>query len=140
MQVPVARLSFPRTANVTTQSLVDTSFKRSLHTTQAGHSRPCFARSLGGVGSPSRLEKYRPVPACTFTKSRNQRQQSRRTFATTTDNTFHESKYAAVVVGGGPAGITVLGNLLERDVKPVLWIDGEFEAGRVNRSYREVPR
>ncbi|GAB7346760.1 hypothetical protein MBLNU459_g1864t1 [Dothideomycetes sp. NU459] len=51
----------------------------------------------------------------------------------------HRSKYAAVVVGGGPAGITVVGNLLERKVNPILWVDEKFEAGRVNRAYREVP-
>ncbi|KAI4725245.1 hypothetical protein E4T49_07042 [Aureobasidium sp. EXF-10728] len=51
----------------------------------------------------------------------------------------HRTKYAAVVCGGGPAGITVLGNLLERKVGPVLWVDDLFEAGRVNKSYREVP-
>lgn len=51
---------------------------------------------------------------------------------------------AAVVVGGGPAGITVLGNLLEhKDELPaqrLLWVDPHFRAGRVNARYREVPR
>lgn len=51
---------------------------------------------------------------------------------------------AAVVVGGGPAGITVLGNLLEqKDKLPaqrLLWADPHFRAGRVNARYREVPR
>lgn len=56
------------------------------------------------------------------------------------DMSIHRSKYAAVVVGGGPAGITVVGNLLEQKKTPILWVDGKFEAGRVNRSYREVPR
>jgi hypothetical protein len=55
------------------------------------------------------------------------------------DMSVHRTKYAAVVCGGGPAGITVLGNLLERKVGPVLWVDDLFEAGRVNKSYREVP-
>ncbi|KAI1494259.1 pyridine nucleotide-disulfide oxidoreductase-domain-containing protein [Biscogniauxia mediterranea] len=49
----------------------------------------------------------------------------------------------AVVVGAGPGGITVVGNLLEQ--KPhlgrnkLVWADPKFEAGRVNASYREVP-
>ncbi|KAF2083677.1 hypothetical protein K490DRAFT_51050 [Saccharata proteae CBS 121410] len=47
--------------------------------------------------------------------------------------------YGAVVVGGGPAGITVVGNLLEQRVKRILWVDPKFEAGRVNARYREVP-
>lgn len=56
------------------------------------------------------------------------------------DVSKQQDKYAAVVVGGGPAGITVIGNLLERKLQPILWVDDKFEAGRVNRSYREVPR
>jgi hypothetical protein len=47
--------------------------------------------------------------------------------------------YEAVVVGGGPAGITVVGNLLEQKVEPILWVDNEFNGGRINRCYREVP-
>lgn len=50
----------------------------------------------------------------------------------------------AVVVGGGPAGITVLGNLLEQQDKlpaqRLFWVDPHFRAGRVNARYREVPR
>jgi len=49
-------------------------------------------------------------------------------------------KYEAVVVGAGPAGLAVIGNLLERDIKPILWVDGKFEGGRLNEYYREVPR
>ena len=49
----------------------------------------------------------------------------------------HE-KYAAVVVGAGSAGITVVGNLLEQGLEPILWVDDGFDAGRVNRMYREV--
>ena len=47
--------------------------------------------------------------------------------------------YEAAVVGAGPAGITCVGNLLERKLTPILWIDDEFDGGRVNRRYREVP-
>lgn len=47
--------------------------------------------------------------------------------------------YEAVVVGAGPAGITCVGNLLERKVQPILWVDDAFRGGRINRKYREVP-
>ena len=47
--------------------------------------------------------------------------------------------YEAVVVGAGPAGVTCLGNLLERRLGPILWVDDGFDGGRVNRYYREVP-
>ncbi|OJJ46274.1 hypothetical protein ASPZODRAFT_2092057 [Penicilliopsis zonata CBS 506.65] len=46
---------------------------------------------------------------------------------------------AAVVVGAGPAGLAVVGNLLERQVGRIAWVDPCFEAGRVNKKYREVP-
>lgn len=48
-------------------------------------------------------------------------------------------KCAAVVVGAGPAGVAVVGNLLERQLGTIAWIDPSFESGRVNRKYREVP-
>jgi len=64
----------------------------------------------------------------------------RRGFATVSDDGMTQNRYAAVVVGAGPAGITVMGNLLERNLGPVLWVDDGFNGGRVNRSYREVPR
>lgn len=48
-------------------------------------------------------------------------------------------EYEAVVVGAGPAGITCVGNLLERGVQPILWVDDGFDGGRINRMYREVP-
>ena len=47
--------------------------------------------------------------------------------------------YEAVVIGGGAAGVTVVGNLLEQKVEPILWIDNAFNGGRINRCYREVP-
>lgn len=54
-------------------------------------------------------------------------------------NASPNPRYEAIVVGGGPAGISAVGNLLEQKVAPVLWVDPVFEAGRVNRCYREVP-
>lgn len=47
--------------------------------------------------------------------------------------------YAAVVVGAGPAGVAVLGNLLELGLNKIAWIDPAFDGGRVNSRYREVP-
>ncbi|OKL56782.1 hypothetical protein UA08_07813 [Talaromyces atroroseus] len=47
--------------------------------------------------------------------------------------------YAAVVVGAGPAGVAVLGNLLELGLNKIAWIDPTFDGGRVNSKYREVP-
>lgn len=52
---------------------------------------------------------------------------------------IHQSRYAAVVVGAGPAGICAVGNMLERRLGPILWVDDAFDGGRVNKSYREVP-
>lgn len=50
-------------------------------------------------------------------------------------------KCAAVVVGAGPAGLAVIGNLLERQLAgKIAWIDPSFQGGRVNKQYREVPR
>ncbi|KAF5015215.1 hypothetical protein F66182_13532, partial [Fusarium sp. NRRL 66182] len=47
--------------------------------------------------------------------------------------------YAAVVVGAGPAGVAVLGNLLELGLTRIAWVDPVFDGGRVNSKYREVP-
>ncbi|KAJ8109951.1 hypothetical protein ONZ43_g6002 [Nemania bipapillata] len=52
---------------------------------------------------------------------------------------------SAVVVGAGPGGITVVGNLLEHgaelqtDQQKLVWVDPHFQGGRVNARYREVP-
>jgi len=85
-----------------------------------------------------------PRAVCSASLSRQecllQKSALQRGFATVSNNDMTQKKYAAVVVGAGPAGITVLGNLLERKVGPVLWVDDGFNGGRVNRSYREVPR
>lgn len=49
-------------------------------------------------------------------------------------------KFAATVIGGGPAGMAVVGNLLEQQKGPVLWLDeGLFGGGRLHRRYRSVP-
>jgi alpha-1,3/alpha-1,6-mannosyltransferase len=49
-------------------------------------------------------------------------------------------KFEAVVVGAGPAGVAVVGNLLEQKKAPILWVDDLFQGGRLNKYYREVPR
>ena len=51
-----------------------------------------------------------------------------------------EKKYEAIVVGAGPAGVAVVGNLLEQKKAPILWIDDVFQGGRLNKYYRSVPR
>lgn len=54
---------------------------------------------------------------------------------------MNSQRCAAVVVGAGPAGLAVIGNLLEKQLGgKIAWIDPYFQAGRVNRKYREVPR
>lgn len=50
-------------------------------------------------------------------------------------------KCSAVVVGAGPAGVAVVGNLLEKQLSgKIAWVDPSFQAGRVHQKYREVPR
>jgi len=51
-----------------------------------------------------------------------------------------DQRYEAVVVGSGPAGVAVVGNLLEQKKSPILWVDDELSGGRLNKYYREVPR
>jgi len=49
--------------------------------------------------------------------------------------------YSAVVVGSGPAGIAVVGNLLEKHAScRILWVDAHFRGGRISSNYREVSR
>lgn len=53
---------------------------------------------------------------------------------------IREAHYAAIVAGAGPAGLAVVGNLLEQNPKNrVLWVDPEFAGGRLNKQWREVP-
>jgi hypothetical protein len=52
----------------------------------------------------------------------------------------NKMKYSVLVVGAGPAGAAVVGNLLEQQKSPVLWVDNLFQSGRLNKYYRAVPR
>ncbi|KAM7209598.1 Pyridine nucleotide-disulfide oxidoreductase domain containing protein [Naviculisporaceae sp. PSN 640] len=52
---------------------------------------------------------------------------------------------SAIVIGGGPAGVAAVGNLLNQ-IKPkeegqgkIAWIDNAFQGGRINAKYRDVP-
>jgi len=104
--------------------------------TVRGSSKSFSSSSVKGYQN-ARSSK-RPIPLSVERDSLGSKK-SIRYLATTSDMSVHRSKYAAVVVGGGAAGITVVGNLLERRVNPILWVDDKFEGGRINRSYREVP-
>jgi hypothetical protein len=55
-------------------------------------------------------------------------------------STHHFPHYEAVVIGAGPAGIAVVGNLLEQKRTPILWVDHKHDGGRLNEYYRQVPR
>jgi cation diffusion facilitator CzcD-associated flavoprotein CzcO len=47
----------------------------------------------------------------------------------------------AIVIGAGPAGIAVVGNLLEGIPSgKIVWIDRSFEGGSIGQLFREVPR
>ena len=46
--------------------------------------------------------------------------------------------YKATVIGAGPSGIAIMGQLLSRKVFPILWIDPSFEGGKM-AFYRKVP-
>ncbi|KAI9164659.1 hypothetical protein H9P43_008518 [Blastocladiella emersonii ATCC 22665] len=46
--------------------------------------------------------------------------------------------FAAAVIGAGPAGVAVVGRLLDLGVGPIAWIDPAFAGGRLQQ-YPEVP-
>ncbi|KAL2019472.1 hypothetical protein VTK56DRAFT_9588 [Thermocarpiscus australiensis] len=49
-------------------------------------------------------------------------------------------KVEAIVVGGGPAGIAAVGNLLDyMPTGKVVWIDRSFKGGSIGQLYRELP-
>jgi len=54
-------------------------------------------------------------------------------------STKHATRYEAVVVGAGPAGVAAVGFLLENKKSPILWVDDRFHGGRLDKAYREVP-
>ena len=46
--------------------------------------------------------------------------------------------YKATVIGSGPSGIAIIGQLISRNIFPILWIDPNFDGGKMS-SYRKVP-
>lgn len=52
-----------------------------------------------------------------------------------------KDSFSWIVVGAGPGGVAVLGNLLSNgvDEKDVIWVDPTFTSGNLN-DVREVPR
>ncbi len=53
----------------------------------------------------------------------------------------HNADAEWVIVGAGPAGIIVLGLLLDlgTDPKSIIWVDPEFNVGRLGKYYSSVP-
>jgi hypothetical protein len=56
----------------------------------------------------------------------------------TSSATGSMDQYKAAVIGAGPAGLAVVATLLDQECIPILWIDPNFEAGRLS-NYLEVP-
>lgn len=48
-------------------------------------------------------------------------------------------RFQVAVIGAGPAGLATVGCLLDANVQSLVWIDGEFGAGRL-ALYEAVPR
>lgn len=61
---------------------------------------------------------------------------ARRTFATAQEG---HGRYDALVVGAGPGGLAATASALDAGLGRVAWVDPEFNSGRVNARYREVP-
>lgn len=53
--------------------------------------------------------------------------------------TAANNKYDAIIIGGGPGGLTCASNLLDQGLANICMIDEKFTAGRINDKYREVP-
>ena len=52
----------------------------------------------------------------------------------------HAKTFDAVVIGGGPGGLTSVGKLLDEGLERIALVDDmNFTAGRINQKYREVP-
>lgn len=58
-----------------------------------------------------------------------------------TRTTHHNCDAEWVIVGAGPAGIIIVGLLLElgTDPKSIIWLDPEFNVGRLGKYYSSVP-
>lgn len=58
-----------------------------------------------------------------------------------TEQTTYNADYQWTIVGAGPAGIIVIGLLLDlgTDPKDIAWIDPEFNVGRIGKYYGTVP-
>jgi hypothetical protein len=58
-----------------------------------------------------------------------------------TESAYREGTAQWLVVGAGPAGIATIGVLLALGVAPksVIWVDPEFNAGRIGQYYTTVP-
>ncbi|SMQ56170.1 unnamed protein product [Zymoseptoria tritici ST99CH_3D7] len=89
---------------------------------------------------PSAIRSPSPVRYYSVqTKHLNVHVSQTRSASTSNHPPSSHPSYEALVVGAGPAGITAVGNLLEQQIQPILWVDGAFNGGRINRAYREVP-
>ena len=87
-----------------------------------------------GGASSRRLVARTPPGLAVMSRSRKATYLQRRAFMS-----GPSIQYDAVVVGAGPAGITCIGNMLEKQLSNILWVDDSFNGGRINRMYREVP-
>lgn len=108
---------------------------RALSTTFAAHRNVGSTSSLATDRKFAKAVSSLQTPSTAGSTALNKSNQSRK--ATTMSGPYET--YEAVVVGAGPAGITAVGNLLENRIDRILWVDEEFNGGRVNQYYREVP-
>jgi cation diffusion facilitator CzcD-associated flavoprotein CzcO len=52
--------------------------------------------------------------------------------------TTDDQTYEAIVVGAGPGGLACIVATLDAGVRRVLWVDKDFQGGRLNTYYREI--